>query len=159
MIITVCGNMIESQAIYEMYSASGVECTVDAALVSAVRAKMKDDPIGDDDYQICCLLIVFAAVSLGKLARTEATTFKATLSAHVNNSHCIARAINSVTNALFTRHNRGDVAERMKEFFGVVLQQPPTHGAVRREQRHNARQTKRVFTARHDRHPIAVPHR
>ncbi len=91
-----------------MCSASGVECAVDAALVSAVRAKMKgrdeivfvlmksfsDEPIGDDDYQICCLLVVFAAVSLGKLARTEATTFKATLSAHVrlisdSNNHAL----------------------------------------------------------------------
>lgn len=30
----------------------------------------------DDDYQVCCLLIVFIAVALPKLARADHTFFK-----------------------------------------------------------------------------------
>ena len=38
---------------------------------------------------------------------------------HCNNSHCLAKAINSLAGALFTIHGPGDVEERLKEFLAV----------------------------------------
>ncbi len=42
-------------------------------------------------------------------------------SGHANNSHCLAKAINSLAGALFTIHGPGDVEERLKEFLAVSL--------------------------------------
>jgi Membrane-associated apoptosis protein len=38
---------------------------------------------------------------------------------HVNNVHCLAKAINSLAGALFTVHGPGDVDTRLKEFLAV----------------------------------------
>lgn len=111
----------EQLSAYELCSAAGFDCSVDASLVNAVRAQQQNENCSsEEDYHLCCLLIVFIAVSLPKLAKTDTSFFRASLGAHLNNSHCIARAVNTVAGALFTLHARGDTQDRMKEFLALA---------------------------------------
>ncbi|XP_003379949.1 Nck-associated protein 1 [Trichinella spiralis] len=73
----------------------------------------------DDDYNVCCLLMVFIAVSLTRLARSE-NFYHATLETHLNNSHCIPKAVNAIATALFSIHRREDIVDRMKEFLALA---------------------------------------
>ena len=73
----------------------------------------------ESDYNNSCLLMVFIAVSLRVLIRSETTVYSPRLDAHPNNCHCFANAINAVAGALFTLHRRGDVEERLQEFLAV----------------------------------------
>ena len=72
----------------EMASAAGIECKVDSALVNALR-NQKNDLKPEDKYQYACLLMVFIAVSLPKLARMENSVYRPELEAHANNIHCL----------------------------------------------------------------------
>ena len=46
--------------------------------------------------------------------------YKAAFGAHVNNSHCLALAVNTLFSALFTYCGRAqDIEERLKEFLAV----------------------------------------
>jgi membrane-associated protein hem len=76
--------------------------------------------LGEDEYQLACLLMVFVAVSLPKLARSEQSYYKPSLDAHGNNSHCLAQAINGIAAAAFTICNHGDIEDRLKEFLGLA---------------------------------------
>ena len=38
---------------------------------------------------------------------------------HLNNSHCLAKAINALAGAMFTIYGPGDLEERLKEFLAV----------------------------------------
>ena len=72
-----------------------------------------------DDYNISCLIMVYIAVSLRVLVRSETTIYSPVLDAHPNNCHCFAKAINAIAGALFTLHGRGDVEQRLQEFLAV----------------------------------------
>ncbi|KAJ8298682.1 hypothetical protein KUTeg_022742 [Tegillarca granosa] len=74
----------------------------------------------ESEYEIACLLFVFVAVSIPKLARADSSVFKAYLEGHVNNSHCLAKTINQLAGALFTIHGPGDVADRLQEFLALA---------------------------------------
>lgn len=80
--------------------------------------------------------MVFVAVSVPKLARSEHSFYRASLEGHANNVHCVAAAINAVFGALFTVCSAGpgvgagadttsvagvgsDIEDRMKEFLAV----------------------------------------
>lgn len=76
--------------------------------------------LGEDEYQIACLLMVFIAVSLPKLARNELSYYKPSLEAHANNIHCLAQAINGIAGALFTICGGGDIEDRLKEFLALA---------------------------------------
>ena len=76
---------------------------------------------GAEEYSIACLMMVYVAVSLPRLARSDMAVFKASLEGHANNSHCLAKAVNSLASALFTIHGHGDVEERLKEFLAVCF--------------------------------------
>ncbi|XP_013397025.1 nck-associated protein 1 isoform X2 [Lingula anatina] len=102
----------------EMASAAGLPCDIDPALCNALRAQKNET--GEDEYNVSCLLMVFIAVALPKLARTEASTFRAALEGHVNNSHCLGKAINSLAGAMFTVYGPGDVEDRLKEFLALA---------------------------------------
>ena len=75
--------------------------------------------VGEDDYQVACLLMVFVAVAIPKLARSDMSFYKASLEGHANNIHCLAKAINALAGALFTIHGPGDTEDRLKEFLAV----------------------------------------
>ena len=55
----------------------------------------------DDEYIVSCLLMVFVAVSIPKLARSESSQFKVQLDSHANNIHCLAVAVNQIFGCLF----------------------------------------------------------
>ena len=95
----------------------GLPCNVDPALCNALQAEKELD--AESDYNNSCLLMVFIAVSLRVLIRSETTVYSPRLDAHPNNCHCFAQAINAVAGALFTLHRRGDVEERLQEFLAV----------------------------------------
>lgn len=97
--------------------------------------------------------MVFVAVSVPKLARSEHSFYRASLEGHANNVHCVAAAVNAVFGALFTVCSAGavpgvnsdpasvagvgsDIEDRMKEFLAVsyryqfLNQQPPISSPI-----------------------------
>ncbi|XP_076355229.1 nck associated protein 1 Hem isoform X2 [Tachypleus tridentatus] len=102
----------------DMAAAAGFPCKVDPALVAGLRAQKSD--LGDDEYQMACLLMVFVAVSLPKLARNEGSIYKTSLEGHTNNIHCLAQAINGIAGAMFTLCSTGEVEDRLKEFLALA---------------------------------------
>jgi len=108
----------DSMIVNEMASAAGLPCDIDPALCAALRSQKSE--AGDDDYTFSCLLMVFVAVALPRLARGDNTSYKAALEAHANNVHCLAKAVNALAGALFTVHGPGDVELRLKEFLALA---------------------------------------
>ncbi|XP_070532704.1 nck-associated protein 1-like [Ptychodera flava] len=108
----------ETEIINEMASAAGLACDIDPALVSALKQQKSENV--EDDYRISCLLMVFVAVAMPVLAKSEASFYKAYLEGNANNSHCIAKAVNGIAGALFTIHGKGDVEDRLKEFLALA---------------------------------------
>ncbi|XP_054709412.1 membrane-associated protein Hem-like [Uloborus diversus] len=108
----------DSMIVSEMASASGLPCRVDPALVAALRSQKSE--LGEDEYSIACLLMVFIAVSLPKLSRNEGSYYKPFLEGHSNNIHCLAQAINGIAGALFTIGGHGDIEDRLKEFLALA---------------------------------------
>ncbi|VDK88818.1 unnamed protein product [Litomosoides sigmodontis] len=103
----------------ELCMTVGISTDVDVALVHAIRAQMKQtEP--DEHYTLSCLLLVFIALSLPRLALTQSSRYSASLLASKNNLQCIALAVSTVANALFCLHGRNDVVERMKEFLALA---------------------------------------
>ncbi len=74
---------------------------------------------GEDEYMLACLLMVFVAVSIPRLARNEGSVYRASLEGHSNNIHCLAAAVNAIFGALFTIWGQGDIEDRLKEFLAV----------------------------------------
>ncbi|KAG8176652.1 hypothetical protein JTE90_009846 [Oedothorax gibbosus] len=108
----------DSMVVSEMASASGLPCKVDPALVAALRSQKSE--LGEDEYTVACLLMVFVAVSLPKLSRNEGSYYKASLEGHSNNIHCLAQAINGIAGALFTICGNCDIEDRLKEFLALA---------------------------------------
>lgn len=70
-------------------------------------------------------MMVFVAVSIPRLARIDASIYRASLEGHSNNIHSLATAINTVFGALFSMtHGISDVEERLKEFLAVCAHLP-----------------------------------
>lgn len=110
-------DVTKNQIVNEMASATGLASRIDPALTAALRVQKND--MGEDEYEIACLMMVFIAVSLPRLARMESSTYRPALEAHTNNIHCIATAINSIAPAMFSILNHGDIEDRIKEFLGL----------------------------------------
>ncbi|KAL3277851.1 hypothetical protein HHI36_013192 [Cryptolaemus montrouzieri] len=103
----------------EMTSAAGLPCKVDPTLVNAIVAQ-KSETDGTEDHLLVCLLMVFVAVSIPKLAKSEQSFYRASLEGHTNNIHCVALAVNNMFGALFTICNQSDIEDRMKEFLALT---------------------------------------
>lgn len=106
------------QVVSELASATGLSLAIDPMLTAALRVNKND--MNEDEYEISCLLMVFIAVSLPRLAKADASLYKPSLEAHTNNIHCIAVAVNSIAAALFSILNHGDIEDRLKEFLGLA---------------------------------------
>lgn len=102
----------------DMASAAGLPCKVDPTLANALRSQKPENDEGE--HLIACLLMVFVAVSIPKLARNENIFYRASLEAHSNNTHCMALAINNIFGAMFTICNQNDIEDRMKEFLALA---------------------------------------
>lgn len=111
-------DVTKNQIVNEMASATGLPSRIDPALMAALRVQKND--MGEDEYEIACLMMVFIAVSLPRLAKLDSSTYKPSLEAHTSNIHCIATAVNSIAPAMFSILNHGDIEERLKEFLGLA---------------------------------------
>ncbi len=62
----------------EMASAAGFSSHIDALLLQTIQALPKGNTAADqeDEYLIACLLMVFVAVSVPKLARSDSSTYR-----------------------------------------------------------------------------------
>ena len=58
--------------------------------------------------------MVFTAVSIPKLARSESSTYQAQLEGHSNNIHCLAMAVNQLLGC------HDDIEHRLKEFLALA---------------------------------------
>lgn len=105
-------------AVSEMASAAGLSCKIDPSLVCALRNQKSE--VEENEHLLACLLMVFVAVSLPKLARSESSFYRASLEGHSNNIHCLSFAINHVFGAMFTISNQDDIEDRMKEFLALA---------------------------------------
>lgn len=106
------------KVVSDMASAAGLPCKVDPTLANALRSQKPENE--DGEHLIACLLMVFVAVSIPKLARNENLFYRASLEAHSNNTHCMALAINNIFGAMFTICGNGDIEDRMKEFLALA---------------------------------------
>jgi NCK-associated protein 1 len=106
------------KVVSEMTSAAGIPCKVDPTLVSALKLQKPESDV--DEHLFVCLLMVFVAVSIPKLAKQEQSFYRASLEGHTNNIHCMALAVNHIFGALFTICNQGDMEDRMKEFLALA---------------------------------------
>ena len=111
-------DMVRNQTVNEMASSTGLPSRIDPALMAALRVQKND--MGEDEYEISCLMMVFIAVSLPRLAKLDSSTYKPALEAHTSNIHCIATAVNSIAPAMFSILNHGDIEERLKEFLALA---------------------------------------
>jgi NCK-associated protein 1 len=108
----------ESINVAEMASAAGIPMKVDPTLVYALRSQKNET--GEDEYTLACLLMVFVAVSIPKLARIDVSVYRASLEGHSNNIHCLAAAVNAIFGALFSICGQGDIEDRLKEFLALA---------------------------------------
>lgn len=106
------------KTVSEMASAAGLPCRVDPTLLNALRAQKPE--LDEGEHLLVCLLMVFVAVSIPKLAKSEGSFYRASVEAHNNNTHCMALAINSILSAMFTICGKNDIEERMKEFLALA---------------------------------------
>ena len=109
---------MKQQVVNEMSSASGLTCDVDPTLINALRQQKTERK--ENEYEIACLLMVFVAVAIPKLARQDSSVYKASLEGNVNNCHCLALAVNQLAGALFSIHGPGDVHDRLQEFLALA---------------------------------------
>lgn len=91
---------------------------MDPTLAAALRNQKSE--IDEDEHLLACLLMVFVAVSIPKLARNENSIYRAELEGHANNIHCIATAVNNLFGALFVITSQQDLDDRMKEFLALA---------------------------------------
>ncbi|XP_059172093.1 nck-associated protein 1-like [Physella acuta] len=120
-------NKKESEVLNELASTAGEKCKVDPTLCHALYGFKSENATesdiitsSDDEYRIACLLFVFVAVSIPKLARMELSTFRASIEGHLNNSHCLAKSVNSLAGALFSLYGPGDASLRLQEFLSLA---------------------------------------
>jgi NCK-associated protein 1 len=58
----------------EMASAAGFSSKLDSLLIQCIQSMPKQD--AEDEYLVSCLLMVFVAVSIPKLARSDSSQYK-----------------------------------------------------------------------------------
>lgn len=104
--------------VFEMISAAGLTCKIDPTLTAALKTQKAE--ADEDEHILVCLLMVFIAVSIPKLAKNENSFYRASIEGHANNIHCMATAINNIFGALFAICGQNDIEERMKEFLALT---------------------------------------
>lgn len=103
----------------EMSAAMGVKGPVDMSLVNAIRAQNQNiHP--QEHYVNSCLLMVAVAVCIPRIGMSDLSSYKPSIQASLNNSHCVPTAINTIGSALFHLHEQNDIPMRMKEFLALA---------------------------------------
>lgn len=108
----------DSMVVNELASSAGQQCNVDPTLCNALRTLKSEH--SEDEYSIACLLFVFVAISIPKLARHELSVYRASLEGHLNNAHCLAKSVNALAGALFSLYGPGDTETRLQEFLALA---------------------------------------
>ena len=114
------GSPHESSLVAELASASGYASKVDPNLLTTLRQTPGPKSETDEEYLTSCLLMVFIAVSIPKLARSESSSYQAQLEGHSNNIHCLSTAINQLLGCLFSIGGHDDIEDRLKEFLALA---------------------------------------
>ena len=116
--------------INEMISSTGTPTAIDSTLCQAL-INQKNSIINNnsdqsspnnesEEYILSCLIMVYIAVSLPRLARLESTKYIVALDAHANNCHCLIRAINTLITTFFFEHGQRHIEDRCKEFLALA---------------------------------------
>ena len=121
--------------INEMISSTGKLTLLDSTLCQALINQKNslnlnnNNPNGNEqmsmnneseEYILSCLILVYIAVSLPRLAKLESTKYIVALDAHANNCHCLIRAINTLITTFFFEHGQRHVEDRCKEFLALA---------------------------------------
>ncbi|KAI6193204.1 Membrane-associated protein gex-3 [Aphelenchoides besseyi] len=121
-----CCREDERVVLSETLAAAGKRTNVDQGLVNILRMKwglpMEKPPLTheiEEHYDLCCLVMVFIAISLPQLCMNRQSFFKASYVGCANNCHTIGLAVSLIAGALFHIHGREDVADRMREFLAL----------------------------------------
>lgn len=110
---------VDKVKIGEMSAAMGVTGPVDMSLVNAVRAQ-NPNIHPQEHYVNSCLLMVAVAICIPRIGMSDLSSYKPSIQASLNNSHCVPMAINTIGSALFHLHEQNDIQSRMKEFLALA---------------------------------------
>lgn len=113
----------------ELGSSAGLVSDLDVYLCRQLRNNLPND--GNkryEEYENCCLMLVYTAVAIPFLAKDQESKFDPNYGSHGNNTHCIAKAINTITHALFNVHKKSpepmdreaEISQRMIEFLALA---------------------------------------
>jgi len=108
----------ETSLVAELACSAGYSSRVDPALLTTLRQTPKGET--EDEYLTSCLLMVFVAVSIPKLAKSESSMYQAQLEGHTNNIHCLSMAVNQLLGCLFSLGGHDDTEDRLKEFLALA---------------------------------------
>lgn len=108
----------ETSLVAELACSAGYSSRVDPALLTTLRQTPKGET--EDEYLTSCLLMVFVAVSIPKLAKSESSMYQAQLEGHTNNIHCLSLAVNQLLGCLFSLGGHDDTEDRLKEFLALA---------------------------------------
>ncbi|XP_065072072.1 nck-associated protein 1 homolog [Rhopilema esculentum] len=106
----------EMTVTHEMIQAAGHDGNFDADLFHALRSARDKS---EEDSSVWDLLLVFWATTIPTLAYKDTTEYIPALEGHFNNAHCMAKAVNAVSKAIFTITEM-DSKEKMKDFLAVA---------------------------------------
>lgn len=117
--------------INEMIASTGKSTIIDSTLCQAlinqknsINNNTNSDQVSttneSEEYILSCLILVYIAVALPRLARLESTKYIAALDAHANNCHCLIRAINTLITTFFFEHGQRHIEDRCKEFLALA---------------------------------------
>jgi len=110
----------ESSLVAELACAAGYSSRVDPALLNTLRQTPGAKIETEDEYLASCLLMVFVAVSIPKLAKSDSSMYQPQLEGHTNNIHCLAHAVNQLLGCLFSLGGHDDTEDRLKEFLALA---------------------------------------
>lgn len=118
--------------INEMISSTGKLAILDSTLCQALinqKNALNNNPTNSEqmtinheseEYILSCLILVYIAVALPRLAKLESTKYIVALDAHANNCHCLIRAINTLITTFFFEHGQRHIEDRCKEFLALA---------------------------------------
>ncbi len=102
----------------ELAVTAGCKATFDPLLYAILVQSPSSS--SDEDYRVACLLFVFAAVAMPRLARQSDSVYRHDFDGHFNNIHCIPIAICELQAVLFMLCGRQDHDDRAKEFLALA---------------------------------------
>ena len=124
----------------ELGSSAGLKSDVDVFLCRQLRGQVPNEAQKRyEEYENCCLLLVYTAVAIPFLAKEPESKFDPNFGSHANNTHCIAKvnfgqsttfgisstifqAINIVTHALFNVHKKSNEVDREVEITNRMIE-------------------------------------